>query len=169
MRARSFLVSAIGIACLLLATREAHALGYARQGVGIGIGSGTIANGLSLKWMTGPGAIQGVVGFWGGGGIKDRFSNVGGVAGNLDYLFEMPTIASTPYFTIDWSFGLGAGIGVPTTNGKLGAAVSGIAGLEFNFTRVPIDFVVELRPTVAVIPDAGIHLLDITAHLRLWL
>ena len=169
MRIRPFLVSVIGIAWLLLATREAHAFGYARQGVGLGIGSGTIANGLSVKWMTGPGAIQGVVGFWGGGGVKDRFSNVGGVAGSVDYLFEMPTLTSTPYFTIDWSFGLGAGIGVPTTNGKLGAAVSAIAGLEFNFTRVPLDFVVELRPSVAIIPDAGLPRVSYPAHLRLGL
>ena len=99
-----------------------------------------------MKLMTGPGAFQGVVGFWGGGGVGDRFSHAGGVAGSLDYLLEMPTIASNAYFNVAWSFGVGAGVGVPTTNSSLGAAVSGVAGLEFNFMVVPIDFVVELRP-----------------------
>ena len=122
-----------------------------------------------MKLMTGPGAFQGVVGFWGGGGVKDRFSNVGGVAGSLDYLFEMPTIASNVYFDVAWSFGVGAGVGVPTTNSSPGAAVSGIAGLEFNFALVPLDFGIELRPTIGVAPDVGVNLIDFTAHLRVWL
>ena len=169
MRLRSFLCAAAVTVCLLAGAGQAHALGTARQGFGIGIGSGTIANGLSMKLMTGPGAFQGVVGFWGGGGVNDRFKHANGVAGSLDYLLEMPTIASNVYFDVAWSFGVGAGIGVPTTNSSLGAAVSGIAGLEFNFMVVPVDFVVELRPTIAVAPDVGLHLVDITASLRLWL
>ena len=169
MRFRLFLCVAAMAVCLLAGAGQAHAWGTARQGFGIGIGSGTIANGLSMKLMTGPGAFQGVVGFWGGGGVKDRFSNVGGVAGSLDYLFEMPTIASNVYFDVAWSFGVGAGIGVPTTNSSPGAAVSGIAGLEFNFALVPVDFGIELRPTIGVAPDVGVNLIDLTAHLRLWL
>jgi len=169
MRLRSIVSAAAVAACLLVGARSAHALGTARQGFGIGIGSGTIANGLSMKLMTGPGAFQGVVGFWGGGGVGDRFSHANGVAGSLDYLLEMPTIASNAYFNVAWSFGVGAGVGVPTTNSSLGAAVSGVAGLEFNFMVVPIDFVVELRPSIAVAPDVGLHLVDFTASLRLWL
>ena len=169
MQLRSFLCAAAVSACLLVGARSAHALGTARQGFGIGIGSGTIANGLSMKLMTGPGAFQGVVGFWGGGGVKDRFSHAGGVAGSLDYLIEMPTIASNVYFDVAWSFGVGAGIGVPTTNSSAGAAVSGVAGLEFNFMVVPLDFVVELRPSISVAPDVGLHLIDLTASLRIWL
>ena len=158
----------VAVACCLLSAPEAHAFGEARRGLGVGIGSGTIANGLSVKVMAGPGAFQGVAGFWGGGGARDRFGRVDGVAGSLDYLFEMPSLARSQYFTVDWAFGVGAGIGVPTFNGKLGAAASGIAGLEFNFTTIPLDLTLEFRPTVAVIPDPGLHLVDFTAHLRLW-
>jgi hypothetical protein len=91
------------------------------------------------------------------------------VAGSLDYLFEMPALARTQYFNVDWSFGLGGGVGVPTVDGRVGAAASGIAGLEFNFTTVPLDLTIEFRPTVGLVPDPGLHLVDFTAHLRVWL
>jgi hypothetical protein len=167
MRKLAVGIAAAAIVCLA-ATSDAHAFGEARRGFGIGLGSGTIANGLSLKMMAGPGAFQAVAGFWGGGGARDRFGRVDGVAGSLDYLFEMPSLARSQYFTVDWAFGFGGGIGVPTFNGKLGAAASGIAGIEFNFTAVPLDLTIEYRPTVAIIPDPGLHLVDFTAHLRLW-
>jgi len=154
--------------CLLLPAFDAHAFGEARRGFGIGVGSGTIANGLSVKMMAGPGAFQAVAGFWDGGGAKDRFVHVDGVAGSLDYLFEMPSLTRSQYFSIDWCFGLGGGVGVPTFNGGLGVAVSGIAGLEFNFTTVPLDLTIEYRPGVGIIPHPGLNLIDFTAHLRLW-
>jgi hypothetical protein len=118
--------------------------------------------------MAGPGAFQFVAGFWGGGGARGRFGHVDGVAGSFDYLFEMPSLARSQYFTVDWAFGLGGGVGVPSFNGKLGAAASGIAGIEFNFIPVPLDLTIEFRPTVAIIPNPGLHLVDFTAHLRLW-
>lgn len=138
-------------------------------GFGIGLGSGTLANGISLKAYGGRSALQGVVGVWGGGGIGHRFGHAGGVAVNADYLFEMPSLATSPYFTLDWSFGLGAGFGVQTfSNGSPGLAGSGVAGLEFNFTRIPLDVVVEYRPTLAILPDVHLHLVDFTAHVRFY-
>lgn len=153
---------------LLAASADAQAFGAARKGIGIGIGSGTIANGLSLKPMAGPGALQIVVGLWGGGGSKDRFGHPGGIAGSVDYLFEMPTLARSDYFTVDWSFGLGGGLGVPNFDTRLAVAGAGIAGLEFNFTRIPLDVTIEYRPTLRIVPDPKLGLIDFTAHVRLW-
>jgi hypothetical protein len=166
------LLAAVSVAALLLLTARgvAHAQEARRvQGFGIGIGAGTIANGLSLKYYLGGAAFQGVIGAFGGGGVGDRFGHFGGVAGSLDYLFEMPSLAQSQYFTVDWSFGLGAGFGVATfSNGSPALAGSGIAGLEFNFTRVPLDLVIEYRPSVGILPDPGLNLVNFTAHLRIY-
>ncbi len=140
-----------------------------RSGFGIGIGSGTIASGLSLKIPRGAHAFQVVAGFWGGGDLDERFDSPNGVAASFDFLFEMPTLARSAYFTIDWSFGLGGGVGVPEFDRKLGLAGAGVAGLEFNFTRVPLDLTVEYRPTLEILPEPDLHLVSFTAHLRFWL
>jgi len=160
------------VAVVALAPARAHAFGTARQGFGIGIGSGTGATGVSGKLMAGPGAFQGVVGFWGHGDSNGpgpaQYSHLDGVALSLDYLFEMPSLAQTQYFNLDWNFGLGGGVGVSTNGGSPGVAVAGIAGLEFNFTKVPIDLTVEYRPAIGLLPGVGIGLIGFTAHLRIW-
>jgi hypothetical protein len=159
----------IFLAVILLAPSRADAFGTPRQGFGIGIGSGTGATGLSGKFMAGPGAFQGVIGVWGGHDSgPGHYAHIDGVALSLDYLFEMPTLTSSPYFNLDWSFGLGGGVGVGTGGGTPGVAAAGIAGLEFNFTRVPLDVVIEYRPVVVILSDPGIGLIGFSAHVRLW-
>lgn len=143
--------------------------GRRAEGFGLGLGSATIANGISMKYFMGGTALQGVVGVWGGGGWNHRFGHADGLAAAVDYLFEMPSLARAPYFTLDWSFGLGAGFGVETfSNRSPGLAGSGIAGLEFNFTRIPLDVVVEYRPTLSILSDVDLHLVDFTAHVRFY-
>ena len=160
------------VAVPVLAPSRAHAFGTARQGFGLGIGSGTGATGISGTVMAGPGAFQGVAGFWGHGDSSGpgpgQYKSIDGVALSLDYLFEMPSLATTQYFNLDWSFGLGGGVGVATSGGSPGVAVAGIAGLEFNFTKVPFDITIEYRPAVGLLPDVGIGLVGFTAHLRVW-
>jgi hypothetical protein len=153
-----------------VATSGATAGGGRRaRGFGLGLGSGTIANGLSAKDYLGGAALQGVVGLWGGGGFHDRFRHANGLAVSADYLFEMPSLTSSQFFTLDWSFGLGAGFGVDDFRGRSpGLAASGVAGLEFNFTRIPLDVVVEYRPTLAILSDVHLHLVDFTAHVRFY-
>jgi len=167
---RTLVIVAVLLTSVVARAEEGGAGGGRRSsGFGIGLGSATIANGVSMKYYAGGPALQGVVGFWGGGGIGDRFKHPGGLAVAFDYLFEMPTLASSQYFTIDWSFGLGAGFGVETfQHNTPGVAASGIAGLEFNFTRVPLDVVVEYRPTLGILPDPKLHLVDFTAHVRIY-
>jgi hypothetical protein len=160
-------VTLAALAVLAMAP-PAHALGTARQGVGIGLGMATVANGVSLKVMAGPGALQAVAGLWGGGGSRRRFSRAAGLAFGADYLFEMPSLARTEFFTLDWSFGLGAGMGVRSFSEKFALAGSGVAGLEFNFTAVPLDVTIEYRPTLQILSDVDLELIDFTAHVRLW-
>jgi len=170
---KSALVFAAAAALVvILAPTRAHAWGHSREGFGLGIGSGTGATGISGKLMAGPGAFQGVFGFWGHGDSSGpgpgQYSSVDGIALSLDYLFEMPSLATTQYFNLDWNFGLGGGVGVSTNGGTPGVAVAGVAGLEFNFTRIPLDLTIEYRPGVSLLPDVGIGLIGFTAHLRVW-
>ena len=134
---------------------------------GLGIGSATIVNGIDGKVWFGGTALQAVVGVWGGGGARERFGHVRGLGVGVDYLFEMPPIARSAYFDVAWSFGPGAGFGVQTiSGGKPALAASGVAGLEFRFTTIPLELAIEYRPTVGLLPDFGIALVDFTGHLR---
>lgn len=134
---------------------------------GLGIGSATIVNGLDGKVWFGATALQAVVGVWGGGGARERFGHFHGLGVGVDYLFEMPPLARAPYFVVAWSFGPGAGFAVQTVSGgKPALAVSGVAGLEFRFTTIPLELAIEYRPTVGLLPDVGIALVDFTGHLR---
>jgi hypothetical protein len=144
-----------------------------RDGFGLGIGSGTGATGISAKTMVAPGgALQGVLGWWGhtdsNGPGPGQYGHIDGIALSVDYLFEMPPLATTQYFHLDWNFGLGGGVGVPTSGGTPGVAVAGIAGLEFDFTKIPFDLTIEYRPAVGLLPGVGIGLIGFTAHLRVW-
>jgi len=169
---RSALLLGFAAIVMLAPSSAAADFGTPRQGFGLGIGMGTGASGLSGKFMMGPGAIQAVVGFWGGRDGGDHSGpgrpRLDGVALSVDYLFEMPTLAKSQYFNLDWCFGLGGGVGVSTGGGAPGVAVAGIAGLEFNFTRVPLDVAIEYRPSVGILPGPYIALIGFTAHVRLW-
>ena len=155
------------------APSTARAWTYPRDGFGLGIGSGTGATGISAKTMVAPGgALQGVLGWWGhtdsNGPGPGQYGHIDGIAVSIDYLFEMPSLATTQYFHLDWNFGLGGGVGVPTSGGTPGVAVAGIAGLEFDFTKIPFDLTIEYRPAVGLLPGVGIGLIGFTAHLRVW-
>jgi hypothetical protein len=158
----------VGAIVALAPSRASADFGTPRHGFGIGLGMGTGASGVSGKLMAGPGAFQGVIGVWGSGNGEGRYARFDGVALSLDYLFEMPTLVSSQYFNVDWDFGLGGGVGVATGGGTPGVAAAGIAGLEFNFTRAPVDIALEYRPTVGFLPGFGIGLIGFTAHVRLW-
>src|SRR5262245_17136014 len=169
---KSALIVAV-LAISSLAPSRAKAWTQPREGFGLGIGSGTGATGVSGKLMVPPGAFQIVLGFWGhgddGNGPGPRqYTHLDGIALSVDYLFEMPSLARTQFFNLDWSFGLGGGVGVATGGGTPGVAVAGIAGLEFNFTKIPLDVTIEYRPAVGLLPGVGIGLVGFTAHLRVW-
>ena len=164
----ALIVGIVVVAAALAPSRAAADFGTPRHNFGIGLGMGTGASGVSAKLMAGPGAFQAVAGVWGSGNGEGRYAHIDGVALSLDYLFEMPSLATTQYFNLDWNFGFGGGFGVSTSGGTPGVAVAGVAGLEFNFTKVPLDLTLEYRPAVGLLPGVGIGLIGFTAHLRVW-
>lgn len=126
---------------------------------GLGLSGGTQVNGLSGKYYMGGTALQGTVGIQGLG--NDGGDHIGLT---LDYLLEQPDLASTDPVNIAWNFGVGGALGLG--DNYLGLGVAGIAGLEFNFNPVPIDVVLEYRPTLAVIPDIDLDLVGFSSHIR---
>jgi hypothetical protein len=146
---------------------------------GIGIGSGTIANGLSAKYfMTGNHALQFNLGTFGGRGIKHRWSRFGGFGFSADYLFEMPAIARAGNtFELAWNLGAGFGIGFDDNDHEYknkryhsytAFAAAFVLGLEFNFIAVPLDIVLEYRPTFFLAPYVAVNPVDFTAHIRFY-
>jgi hypothetical protein len=124
---------------------------------GIGVGSTTIASGLSLKQFAGPTSFQLAAGCW---------RSCDGVAASLDFLANMPALASGNVLSLAWNFGAGAAAGVG--DGSIGAAGAFVLGLEVIFAPLPIDLVLEWRPAVHVVPDVGIDLVTFGGHLRFY-
>jgi hypothetical protein len=144
----------------------------AREGFGIGIGSGTGATGVSGKLKAGPGAFQGVLGFWGHGDSERARSRPVLAPRRRRAEPRLPVrdadAGEVGVLQPDWCFGLGGGVGVSTGGGTPGVAVAGIAGLEFNFIKAPLDVAIEYRPSVGILPGPYIALIGFTAHVRLW-
>ena len=126
--------------------------------LGIGVGSTTIASGLSLKQNAGPTAFQLTAGCWGG---------CDGVAASLDFLVPMPAIADANIVTLAWNFGAGVAVGVG--GGDLAAAGAFVVGLEVIFQPLPIDLVLEWRPALQVVSDIDLDLVSFGGHLRFYL
>ena len=126
--------------------------------LGIGVGSATLASGLSLKPVAGPSALQITLGC--------RGSSCSGVAGAVDVLAPMPNLATTAPFNLAWNVGIGGALGI---GDGLDAAAAFVLGLEFIFQPIPVDLVVEWRPSINVVPDVGFSPVSFGAHLRFYL
>ncbi len=151
----------IASAVLLVSTSStAFADAPIRQGgnFGIGLGNGTSATGLSAKYfLSGSQALQGTLGVHLGG----DYLGVG-----ADYLWEMPEFVQSSPANLGWNLGAGAGLGLGS---GIYFGASFIAGLEFNFNPVPIDLVLEYRPTVNIISGGDlIDLVDFSGHVRFY-
>ena len=134
--------------------------------IGIGLGGGTIANGLSGKYYTGAKfAFQANLGTVGGRG-GDRFKDNGGIAVSLDGLVENGPLTTTEHFSLDWSYGLGVGFG--SHNDATAIAVAGVVGLELNLTVIPLDVVLEYRPQLGLDPDVEFDPVDFSGHIRFY-
>ncbi len=128
---------------------------------GVGVGGGLGVSGLSGKlWLSDQNALQGVVGAWGVGRGDGRGEGLGV---SIDYLWEMPVLATTEPMLLAWNLGLGGSAGA-TSPAWLG--VSGVAGLEFNFQPVPLDVTLEYRPGIGIVPGVTADLVNFTGHLR---
>lgn len=143
-------------ALVALPMADAEAQRYPGE-LGIGVGSATKASGLSLKFPAGPTAFQLTAGCSG---------SCDGVAASFDVLASMPTLASHDVMSLAWNFGGGGAVGA---GDEFGIAASFILGLEFHLRPVPIDFVMEWRPNVELIPDVGDFSIDsVGGHLRFY-
>jgi hypothetical protein len=144
--------------------------------IGLGIGQGTLANGLSLKYFADSSfAIQGNLGYWRSwGGFRDcrndycRYYGGNSFALSVDALFEQETLAGNQNVELAWNFGVGGGLGVSEYNDTVGAAVAGILGLEVLINAIPIDIVLEWRPSALIAPGFYLDLVHFTGHIRFY-
>ena len=147
---------------LLLWSSSAMAGAPIRQGgnFGIGVGGGYGVTGLSMKYFMTPGtAVQSTIGIHTG----YRFDYIGAT---FDYLIEIPEFVQSDVVNIGPSIGPGVALGL-WDNG-LAVGVSGVGGIEFMLNPVPLDFVLEWRPTVHVVPDVNLDLVRFTGHIRFY-
>ncbi len=141
-------------------------------GFGAGLGFGSFVTGVSLKKHDGDRALQGVIGCgwrWGYGrrGHRTRGSQCRGMGVSGDLLLSMPVITDEGSVILAWNVGGGASVGVWDhyyEGDRLWLGGQFVAGLEFIFPGVPLDLVLEWRPSLLVIPtgdfwfgQAGFH------------
>jgi len=169
-RATLIIVSAMSLALTAPAAHAAPDAVRVPGKIGVGIGSGTLANGLSAKWyLAYEHALQFNLGVYGGGGIHSRWAHAAGFAFSVDYLFELPDIATVGRaFVLGWNVGAGGGIGVSNGHAQLAVAASFVLGLELRFIPAPLDLVIEYRPGLLIVPEANFDPVDFTAHLRFY-
>jgi hypothetical protein len=131
---------------------------------GIGLGGGTRATGLSIKHALGDVlALQGVVGI-----DSTRYAEDDDevLAISLDVLFEQAPIVGNSDVELAWAIGAGPYLGI---GGDFWLGATFVAGLELNLKVIPLDFVLEYRPTFELVgPDAGIEVVEFGGHLRWW-
>lgn len=149
---------------LLLAANPAFAYNNHRYTgkTGIGVGGGATGAGLSLKhFLTDEMAVQGVIGSWG------EWGN-GGLGLTADYLYEMPVLLDTQLGDLAWNVGPGLGLGVYAPTNSVALTATGVVGLELAFGPIPLDLVVEYRPTLVFVPEVYFDPIDFTGHLRVF-
>ena len=140
---------------------------------GIGLGTGTTAAPVSLKYFLSDSlSLQGNAGWWRGPvrcsrDYRDRYGNCGFYRSALglsaDILFEGGPLVGNEDVSLDWELGAGAGLGV---GDGVGVAIAGVAGLQVNIHAVPIDIVVEYRPNLTLVPGVSFEFIDFTGHIR---
>jgi len=141
---------------------------------GIGLGSGTNAAPLSMKYFTSSRtSIQANVGWWRApllcnDGYRDAYDDCGfyrdALGLSADFLFEGGPLVGNQDVSLGWEVGAGAGVGVG--GDAVGVAAAFVTGLQLNIHALPLDVVAEYRPNVAIVPDVGVNLVDFTGHVR---
>jgi hypothetical protein len=148
--ARTLLLSlALTIALAATSGDDAHAESFRRYGrLGLGLGGGTIAAGGTAKvYLGGRSAFQAVVG-------ASRW----GLSLGADFIQEFRPLAQTP--AGDLFAGVGAGAGVVMYRDALDQAtvigISAVLELGWHFNRVPLELILDWRPTFFLGDFAGL-------------
>lgn len=168
---RRWIVALVVWAGVLALSMPAMAQGRP-AGWGIGLGSGTAITGVSLKNQMGERALQAVIGCWGG-----YRNNCYGLGASVDLLINMPLITEDDTVQLAWNLGGGGAIGLRSggwarhphgdwRGDSLWLGGQFVAGLEFIFPKVPLDVVLEWRPTLFVIPTARLWIEHAGFHVR---
>lgn len=178
---RWLVVAACAVLLLFVGSPSAFAGMPIKQGgnFGIGLGVGTTAAPISLKYFLDSSmSIQGNIGWWRGslygcgrgGYYRDRdyycrgYYRDDAFGVGADLLFEGGPLAGNSNVTLDWEIGGGAGVGVG--NRVVGFAGAFVVGLQLNIHAVPLDIVLEYRPSIYFTPGFGINWIDFTPHIR---
>lgn len=166
----------------LFGTQSAFAGGPIKQAgnFGLGLGVGTTAAPISLKYyLSSALSIQGNAGWWRGwwggygcGHVHDRYRDYycgGGYYRNAlglgaDLLFEGGPLVGNSDLSLDWEIGGGVGIGIGDVGFGMGVAF--VTGLELDIHAIPLDFVIEYRPAIFILPGFALNVIDFTGHVR---
>lgn len=171
---RFFLLLAMALTFLVASPVMAQEGSTARpDGFGIGLGSGSMSSGLSAKIHRGGTAFQGVVGCgygYYGRGYYSGWCNSLGVS--IDVLKNMPIFVDADVVQLAWNIGAGGSLAI---GNRFAVGGQFVAGLEFLFPSVPLDLVLEWRPSLGFHShyDGGGRLyvspLGFGAHIRIYL
>ena len=160
------------IAALCAAAEPAFAANQVRApgNFGIGIGAGTFATGVSLKYfMDAKMAVQGNIGWWRGPVYRYgdwRYGGHGSLALSADLIWHMPSFAGNQAVKVAWNLGGGVGLGVDDLDNELGLGATFVIALELDIDVAPIDVVLEYRPGIYFLPDVFFDGINFSGHIR---
>ncbi len=128
------------VAALMLLTASPALADMHGKKLGLGFGGGTIANGLTAKYYIGEDAAVQLM-------LGQRFSY--GISVGVDYVMEFKPLAQGGAGRLFWGAGVGAGLllyDVGSHDANI-IGVSGIVELGWHFKALPLEVVVDWRPT----------------------
>lgn len=130
--------------CVFASEAAAETAALAKSGrFGLGLGGTNLTSGLTGKlYLADNQALQATVGHWWGWGFS----------ATADYLFEGPAFVTQDAFTIHWYLGAGASLGAFS---GFSIGVAGVGGVALQLKPVPLEFAIELRPTVLFVGSHG--------------
>ena len=113
---------------------------------------------LTIKHFTGPSfALEGMIGVWNNGMraklLFEKHSNAFGVAGLNWYAGAGPQVS---FYDERYWYNNGRERYYRYQNDEVGLGVSGIVGLEYKITPIPVAMSLDLNPSVEVVSDGDI-------------
>lgn len=118
--------------------------------VGLGLGVGTLTAGLDIKYWFNPySSFQTTIGIYGPRTFDPDALVLGA---DLDFLIEPPAFVKTEGFDLGMNIGLGATVATGFEALDIVGAHP-VVGLAFHIDAVPIDVVIDYRPTLFIVDE----------------